>query len=257
MAKLMPFFLLLVVSTMMGCCLHSGVMRPREKASFVDELKSDTVALVHRDGDGDIATFCTGVWVSKDEILTADHCAKAPIEATLGVDVDEGGAEAMTIVELFEKGFEIQYVIDRDATGVYREPKAVHVATVSKFDSKHDLALLKVKDPPAHHVAMLADNTPLLGEDIHVMGHPSALAWTYVHAYVAAYREEKFMPMKRKDGPWLQLSGPVWKGNSGGGAFNSNGELVGVCSFLGPAPETIFFVHLETVRSFLGRPVPR
>lgn len=256
MAKLsVPFFLLLAFSAGVGCCMHAEAAHPGEKATLVGELMSDTVALVHRDKDGDIATFCTAVWIGKNQIITADHCAKAPLEARLGVDLDDGNAEDLGAVESLEQGAQINFVTNVDATGVYQEPKVIRDAVVSKFDHVHDLALLTVADPPPHHVALLASVTPAIGEDIHVMGHPSALAWTYMHGYVSSYREENFRPMKHKRGPWLQLAVPAWHGNSGGGAFNAAGELIGICSFLAPAPETIFFVHLETVRGFLSRPV--
>jgi hypothetical protein len=224
---------------------------------LVDELKANTVALVTRDEDGDISPFCTGVWVDKDKILTADHCARAPIEAAFDLDADD--PEQREAVQLIEKGFKINYITEKDSTGLWREPKKLHAAVVEKFDYDHDLALLVVKDPkdvPEHRVAPLADKTPAQGEELHIMGHPTGLTWTYGHGYVAAYREEKFRSSK-KTGPFLQVSGPAWHGSSGGGAFNNNGELVGIADFLTPAPHNVMFIHLETIRSFLGRPVPR
>jgi S1-C subfamily serine protease len=52
-------------------------------------------------------------------------------------------------------------------------------------------------------------------------------------------------------GPWMQVSAPIWYGNSGGGAFDAEGSLVGIASFKALAPNVAFYVHLETIREFL------
>lgn len=258
--KIFPAFLVAAVCTLVGCCVHNNVRHPGERPGIVEELKSDTVALVHKDDDGDWAVWCTGVWVDKDKILTADHCARAPVEALVselnpGEDDDDKVDE---MVQGLEDGFQIQYFDADESTGVWREPKAVHVAKVLKHDKAHDLALLQIdaKTAPAHHVAPLADKTPAVGDNVHVMGHVTGLTWTYTRGIVGAYREENFRVTKKK-GPFLQFVGEAFRGNSGGGGFNDNGELVGIASFLAPAPNEVFFIHLETIRSFLGRPVPR
>lgn len=246
---------------MIGCCIHSTVRCPEDRPNIVNELKSSTVALVHKDDDGNWAVWCTGVWVDKDKILTADHCARAPIEAMVSAlnpnEKDEEKLDAL--VQGLEDGFKIQYFTNEESTGVWREPKQVHVATVVKHDKAYDLALLQVdaKDAPPHHVAPLADKTPAVGENVHVMSHVTSLIWTYTRGIVGAYREENFRITSKK-GPFLQYVGEAERGSSGGGGFNDNGELVGIASFImAPAPNQVFFIHLETIRSFLGRSVQR
>lgn len=257
------FLALLFVSfsALTGCYTHARLRHPESRLTLVDELKSNTVALVVRDKDGDINPFCSGVWVDKDVVLTADHCARAPVEI-LVKEMAMGGKEDKVLegqVQNLEDGFKIQYIVNNESTGVWREPKALHTLAIVKHDKAHDVALLKVVDPkdvPNHHIAPLADKEPALGEEVHVMGHPSGLTWTYVHGYVGAIREENFRPIKKK-GPFIQIVGSVWRGNSGGGVYNDNRELLGIASFLAPAPNESFFIHIETIRTFLGRPAPR
>lgn len=246
MKNLLPFVFFLIIGTLSGCCVHGAVRHPT--SGFINELKSDTVAFVHTDEDGDVATFCAGVWVARNLILTADHCAKAPIEALLGVD--SSSKTDRVAIETLEDGSMIQFTVDKDYVGVYRAPKALYEAKVVRFDYEHDLALLIVKDPPDHHVARMAATTPELGDIVHVMGHPVALTWTYSECRVGAYREENFYHAP-KTGPFMQVVGAVWKGNSGGGGFNDRGELVGIASFIAPAPNESFFIHPVTIRNFL------
>lgn len=233
--------------------MHRSVVPPAEKANFVDVLKDKTVALVQRDSDGDVAAFCTGVWVSPTEILTADHCIKSPVAASLGIDLDDDAdGIGLVVVEGMQKGFAVQFILAQDSTGIYREPKAMYTAKVVKFDRDHDLALLVTDNVAVHPYAQLAATSPRLGDVIHAMGHPAGLTWTYVRGHVGAYREDNFYPMRHKKGPWLQVSAPIWKGNSGGGAFNEAGELIGIASFISPAPSTGFFTHIDSIRVFLS-----
>lgn len=260
--KLYLPILVLAICTLMGCCVTSKVRHPESRPTAVDELKADTVALVIRDDDGDVAPYCAGVWVDKDKILTADHCAKAPVEAmvvALAGEIDTDDDEVVALlkkqVEQLEDGFDVTYIISDESTGIYREPKAIHKAKVLMHDTEHDLALIVVTDPPKHPITPIAGQTPAVGENVQVMGHPSGLSWTYTRGVVAAYREENFRPVasRHKKGPYLQVAGEVWKGNSGGGAYNDSGELIGIASFIAPAPNECFFVHLDTIKAFLAR----
>lgn len=251
--------LLLTVGTMAGCCSASVVKHP---TSLVDTLKVNTVALVHRDGDGDITPYCSGVWVSADTILTANHCVRAAVRNQVKEDLDEHDDDVTegqlnVLINDKEKGFEIMYMVVGDYTGLWREPKALYLSTVSQFNDEHDLALLTVveKKQPQHTWATVAARAPEVGDTLSVMGHPSGLAWTYTNVMVSAYREENFRAVEDegKLGPWMQVAGEVWKGNSGGGAFNRYGQLVGIGSFMPPAPNECFFVHVDTIRIFLGK----
>ena len=257
----LPLFVL-AVCTLVGCCVNSKVRHPEGRATVVDELRSETVALVHRDDDNDVATFCTGVWVAPDQILTADHCAKAPVQEVVmsmagDVDTDDEKvvADLKKQIEDLEDGFQINYITADDSTGVYKEPKTLRVAKVLRHDTAHDLALLVVKDAPAKHVvAPLAGEAPAVGEHVRMMGHPTALVWTYAEGYVAAYREEKFRPIENRGklGPFMQIAGEQFRGNSGGGCYNEAGELVGIASFIPPMPNETFFVHIDTIKAFLA-----
>lgn len=254
MKNWLKWFLIAITTIVAGCCMHQNIRTPEPRESYVvDALLSNTIAMVIRDGDGDIAAYCTGVWVAKDLILTADHCIRSPIEEIVGLEAQVGDSQETLDkrVEAMKDGFLISFITKDDSNGVFHEPSAMHVGAVVKHDRKHDLALLKVtKNLPRHGVAKLARVTPRIGSDVHIMGHVTGLTWTYTRGIVAAYREANFRPTKIS-GPFLQVAGEAWKGNSGGGAFNDAGELIGIASFLAPAPNEVFFVHVETIRCFL------
>ena len=80
-----------------------------------------------------------------------------------------------------------------------------------------------------------------------IVGHTTGLWWTYIEGDVSSSRTHvgKFSKL-------LQISSPAWFGNSGGGAFNEDGKLVGISSWIyTKAPMVTFFVHGDVIRSFL------
>lgn len=264
MKKLLSSLFFVIIGALAGCCTHAKFRHPDARTLLVTQTKDETVALVRVD-DKIVTPFCSGVWVGKNQILSADHCVRAAIENILldYISEEDDPDYFEQQVQLLEDGFKINFIVNSEERGVFRKPSTVHVAEVVKHDTSHDLVLLKVldqeKDVPTHAYAKLATKTPNVGSDVSIMGHVVGLYWTYTRGIVSAYREEDFLPIQPegKKGPYTQIAGEVFKGNSGGGAFNEDGELVGIASFMAPAMNECFFVHLETIRSFLGQARPR
>lgn len=254
MKNFLPILVFAITSFLAGCCVFTNVRHPATKNTLVDNLKSDTVAFVQILPSGEAIAWCAGVWVDRDRVLTAEHCIRGPVEELVnGLSVDSED-EAEELIEKFEDGFNITYMIASESNEAYQPPQKTHKLTVIKHDKYHDLALLQVsdyKDIPKHSFAQIANVAPSAGEDLHIMGHPIGLTWTYIKGVVAANRSVDFQPLD-KIGPFMQVIGAVWKGNSGGGAFNVNGELVGIASFVVPSPEQSMFIHLDSIKDFLN-----
>lgn len=264
MKKLFPVVMLAMLMALAGCCSHSGAKNPAMPVAAVpavEELMQESVALVTKNDEGDEVPYCTGVWVDETHVLTAEHCVRAMLMRGDTIDEDLkqrialGEDEALKQLPELESKITMSYITNHECTGVHCPPKRVHDANPMKSDVAHDLALLKVEDfaRPEHPVAKLAASTPLVGEDLHFVGHMIGLYWSYTKGVVAAYRETEFWFNDDRKGPWLQVSAAVYKGNSGGGAFNSAGELVGIASFMVRAPNTVFYVHLDSIKHFLDR----
>jgi len=182
--------------------------------------------------------FCTGVWVGSYTILTANHCVEAVAE--------ELGTEN-------PKGLPVEYAIKQHAYDFGKDPSKVYLSSVLALDMPHDLALLRVTGVvPSHSVARLAQHVPSSGAFLDFVGHPGGLPWTHTKGVAAAYRTD-LGPVDWVQGPFLQVSGPVWFGNSGGGAFDTEGRLVGIASFIMRAPPlTGFYIPVESIKNFLA-----
>src|SRR5579864_772098 len=131
----------------------------------------------------------------------------------------------------------IHFVQWKEVDDVGKEPTAWHLSHVVGWDEHKDLALLEAAGNavPSHEFAKVADVTPGLGEPVHVCGHPKGFYWTFLEGTVAGYRGE-IPHMDKKAGPFMQVQIPIFFGNSGGGAFNEYGELVGIADFLTRLP---------------------
>lgn len=243
-------FLTFVLSFCMGC-MHGQQTR----YATIDDIKMQTVALVRtvhdRNGKELTVPYCTGVWVNSDVILTADHCALSGARAALveeGMDPDDA-EEALE--ELGPTGAPISYIVERDVVAPFVQPTQIYGGTVIAADEEHDLALVRVgKGSPPHHVARLAQRIPHVGAPVHVVGQTIGLYWTYTPATVGnVYSEIRAAPTKH--GPFIELIGSMNKGNSGGGAWDEDGNLIGMADFIPPVPGIVFFVHVDTIRAFM------
>ena len=225
----------------MGCAATSH-QASKEPSQLVQHVSSSTVALVLSVNDK-VKVYCSGVWVDEDSILTANHCMEALAER-----MSEGKDEPVDPM-----GVSVHYIQQNEVVNVGEEPTAVHLGVAVKLDPSHDLALIRAvgKAIPPHDVARLALVSPAIGERVFIVGHPAGQYFTFMEGIVSAYRNSFDALGVEFTGPFMQLQSAVWFGNSGGGAYNTDGELIGIASFMIRAPNMSFFVHLDTIRKFL------
>ena len=274
-AVILSLFAILLSLTGCGKLIASATPKtPLSTPALVSHEGYSTVALVRYDEDNrddkvsEIKPYCSAVWVDETHILTAHHCVKS-IQEEMQEKQDEkekNPPECSLLAKLFGacddtppphktiylKDLPIHYVQWKEVDDVGKEPTAWHLSHVVGWDEHKDLALLEAAGHavPSHEVAKLADETPGLGESVHICGHPKGMYWTFLEGTVAGYRGE-IPHMDKKAGPFMQVQSPIFFGNSGGGAFNNYGELVGIADFLMKLPAEGFFVHLDNIRAFL------
>ena len=107
----------------------------------------------------------------------------------------------------------------------------------------YDLAVVKV-DP---FFLCVTENikfgkTPMLGDEIGILGHPYGLYSTFTFGYVSAYR-------MFEDGWYIQTDAHMNPGNSGGLAFNVYGEFVGIPSAGIPGAGIGFILSGQLIRT--------
>lgn len=257
-----------------ACCVFEVAKRPEPRMTLPEQLEQKTVAMVHyvaKDGDGDmvpagpdtpgaiLTPYCTGVWVAKDTFVTAGHCVESinkPFEQeVLEHIVPEADWEEIGIKKWNPVGQPMMYAARADIQDTEtRTVRGTHPGKVLAYDHDHDLALVRATPNssdaiPTHGIATVASSARV-GQELHIIGHTIGLWWSYTHGYVAQIRPG--MPNFNEDKMnTLQVSAPVYYGNSGGGAFNEDGELVGIMSWIRKGPNLGFFVRYDEVDRLL------
>lgn len=217
-------FGLLLGLALVACSVPTHTQGPpaqlAQSTKPVEELAAKTVALVDSHLGAPPEAFCSGVWVGDEAILTAEHCVRE-------VRVGDG----------------LEYVVKEDLEDDVVQK--THWGTLIKKDDVHDLALVRAFFAPPHRVALLGKD-PYVGQPVQTMGHPLGLWYSYSTGVVAAVRTGD-------PAVWVQSTAPISPGNSGGGLFDSSGNLLGVSHAYMPKGENLnFYIHVMHVRTFLS-----
>jgi serine protease Do len=118
------------------------------------------------------------------------------------------------------------HVVGRAETvQVTTDDGAVYKAKVVGTDAKTDLALIKLKADKRFPFVKFAEESPRVGDWVVAVGSPFGLGGTVTAGIVSARGRDIGA------GPYddyVQIDAPINKGNSGGPAFNMDGEVIGV-----------------------------
>ena len=118
------------------------------------------------------------------------------------------------------------HVVDRaKSVQVTTDDGTVYTAKVVGTDPKTDLALIKVDGDKDFPFVKFAEHAPQVGDWVVAVGNPFGLGGTVTAGIVSARGRDIGA------GPYddyVQIDAPINKGNSGGPAFDVNGNVIGV-----------------------------
>lgn len=238
-------WLVMLLVFALGCATINIEYQPK-RLNQTEQLQQQTIALYKVDDEGDAMAYCAGVWIDRTHILTAGHCVAA---ATMG-DVPIPRYIPETIRPI---GTIVTYaVFDDFKTQPWAQIAAGNTkrAKVIDYDMSIDLALLETTELGSHPRAWVSRDSIHTGDKVSTIGHTSSYAWSYMPGSIGMVRNWTG-PLLRKN-ELLQVTMPIWFGNSGGGIFNDRGELIGIVSFMIPkGPNIGFCIHRDVVLSFL------
>lgn len=242
--KSIVIFLVALVTT---CCALPRTIYP----SAIHLTTDATVSLAVVSEEGDIRPYCTGVYVAQDLILSARHCAVY----AMSYSYPDGVMEAL--MELADTtGTQIRFNVQAEEKNLGENPTRLNKGVVISQDKDHDLVLIRVSgyNPPHRYVKVAS--TVEVGDSVIVVGGPKGLLFTYMPGTVAAIRPD--IPGVNDGlgihGPFIQVFSSIAPGCSGGGVFNTDGELIGIVSFTMRAPNQGFAIHLQSINKFLSAP---
>jgi serine protease Do len=141
-----------------------------------------------------------------------------------------------------------------DKVEVTTDAGKTYTAKVIGTDSRTDLALIKVEGGSGFPFAKLSDGKARIGDWVLAVGNPFGLGGTVTAGIVSANGRDI------GSGPYddfIQIDAPVNKGNSGGPAFNMQGDVVGVNTAIyspsGGSVGIAFSIPASTVKSVIAQ----
>jgi serine protease Do len=127
-------------------------------------------------------------------------------------------------------------------------------AKVIGADARTDLALIKVEGGSSFPFAKLSETKPRIGDWVLAVGNPFGLGGTVTAGIVSASGRDI------GNGPYddfIQIDAPVNKGNSGGPAFDTSGEVMGVNTAIyspsGGSVGIAFSIPAQTVKTVIAQ----
>jgi len=147
------------------------------------------------------------------------------------------------------------HVVDgADKVEVTTDDGTIYKAKVIGTDARTDLALIKVEGGSNFPFAKLSDGNPRIGDWVLAVGNPFGLGGTVTAGIVSARGRDI------GNGPYddfIQIDAPVNKGNSGGPAFNTEGEVMGVNTAIyspsGGSVGIAFSIPASTVKTVIAQ----
>jgi serine protease Do len=146
------------------------------------------------------------------------------------------------------------HVVEKaESVTVTTDDGKTHKAKVIGTDPRTDLALIKVDGGPFPYVK-LADKAPRIGDWVLAVGNPFGLGGTVTAGIVSA-RGRDIGASPYDD--FIQIDAPVNKGNSGGPAFDVDGNVIGVnTAIFSPSGGSVgiaFAIPADTVKSVVSQ----
>lgn len=147
------------------------------------------------------------------------------------------------------------HVVDgADKVEVTTDDGQIHTAKVIGTDPRTDIALIKVEGGSNFPFAKLSDSKPRIGDWVLAVGNPFGLGGTVTAGIVSASGRDI------GNGPYddfIQIDAPVNKGNSGGPAFDTSGEVMGVNTAIyspsGGSVGIAFSIPASTVKTVIAQ----
>jgi hypothetical protein len=262
MFKKILFILMLCI---ISCTPHSQKeydLKILSRVKLAEHLKKSTVALVteycrRRNSIGECELkmqriYCSGVWINKSEFLTAHHCVQSYITRKSTDEEIEKGED------LKLAGKTIAF-LSKDQVPEGNDTGRINVqfpkkGTIVSFSGHDDLALVRVSSQYyTDSFVRVSEEKIRVGQEIHVVGHTVGIPFTYSYGHISGIRQHDRTTVNMSNRLVIQVTAPIYFGNSGGGLYTTSGELIGIASYMNiRAPMHLgFFAHRDAVQCFL------
>ena len=155
MNRVLSVSLLLIAFVVLCCDCCSSNLIHLSGPQLAKRANNATAALVYTNNEGKTKVFCSAVWVSKDVLITANHCVEglaakindeneiknsAHLLQKIVQGSDEGVEADFPVVS--PQDLEVPYIVENEVVGVGVNPAAIHTSKATILFATADIALL-------------------------------------------------------------------------------------------------------------------
>lgn len=248
-------FLLLLLPIILSCKSnispidYSFIQSPEQlNQNIINNIQNSTVVLTQETSDNPNSTLCTAFFISPTLILTANHCIQ--LYQNLN-NISKSYNLPIT--------FKVNFFYYSEFISINQQPSSLHHATIVKSNPLHDLALLQTEPTEfSNYFIPISQQIPQIGIHIRTIGHPKGFNFSYQEGIISQIRlNESFQIYSNNNtltlsGNFIQISSPIFPGNSGSPLTNQSGYLIGLISFTPQLPNTAFAIHLADINNLLS-----
>ena len=155
-------------------------------------------------------------------------------------------------------GFQFALVFLKPSQGVDWNLEDALLVTVVAQDPQTDLALLRINETPDGLAALslLRNELPQVAQDIHVIGHPQGLVWSYTTGVVSQIRDNHewfYSDGSVHRSRVLQIQTAINPGNSGGPVLDDQGRMAGLITFSEEGQNLNYAIVADVISTFISR----
>ena len=200
---------------------------------------------------------CAGTLIDleRKRILSAEHCVKSLTRIVEEEILKEDGT-VEKIKRYYRAPLEVAQIVRDDNGNITGQVN--YRAKILRTKVDRDLALIEIQGNIQNTQAAKVATEITRGEPVYIVGNPLGLNNNLTKGVISHVKRE-LLGLGGYDNSrvFTQIDGGVWFGNSGGGVFNEDGELLGVAVIVyRPAPHIAFAVDLDDINAFLEDPTP-
>jgi S1-C subfamily serine protease len=153
-------------------------------------------------------------------------------------------------------GYEVGIIFFKPTVGTEPSDQNAYGAKLIAQDPLADLALLKIVKGPAGITPLkLGDMSNVqVAEDIHIIGHPHGLFWSYSTGVISQVRDNykwTYEDGSKHSAKVLQMQTAINPGNSGGPVLDDGGNILGLVAMSEEGQNLNYAIAVDEIKAFI------